>query len=144
MIKKTPQDTPLVTIWNYSTKEKYEMERILQKKTRGTKSRVFCEIEKLRHFRNNLGIKSPFDKRSNSLQTIPKSDIKGRMLRFRFDRKVCRERLPKFKFGSLGKRWERSKRVRRSQTFLTFHPIYICRYLADRQLFFLAVKTFIY
>ena len=32
LIKKTPPDTPLTTIWNYSTKEKYEMERILQKK----------------------------------------------------------------------------------------------------------------
>ena len=29
LIKKTPPDTPLATTWNYSTKEKYEIERIL-------------------------------------------------------------------------------------------------------------------
>ena len=32
LIKKTPPDTPLATTWNYSTKEEYEIERILQKK----------------------------------------------------------------------------------------------------------------
>ena len=32
LIKKTPPDTPLVTSWNYSTKEKYELERILQER----------------------------------------------------------------------------------------------------------------
>ena len=32
LIKKAPPDTPLTTTWNYSTKEEYEMERILQKK----------------------------------------------------------------------------------------------------------------
>ena len=31
-IKKAPPDTPLATTWNYSIKEKYEMERILQKR----------------------------------------------------------------------------------------------------------------
>ena len=30
------------------------------------------------------------------------------------------------------------------QTFLTFYLIYICRYFADKQLFFLTVNTFIY
>ena len=34
LIKKTPPDTPLATTWNYSTKEKYEMERILQERQR--------------------------------------------------------------------------------------------------------------
>ena len=29
LIKKTPPDTPLTTTWNYSTKEEYEMEKIL-------------------------------------------------------------------------------------------------------------------
>ena len=32
LIKKAPPDTPLATTWNYSTKEEYEMERILQEK----------------------------------------------------------------------------------------------------------------
>ena len=32
LIKKAPPDTPLTTNWNYSTKEKYEVERILQEK----------------------------------------------------------------------------------------------------------------
>ena len=32
LIKKAPPDTPLATTWNYSTKEKYEMEKILQEK----------------------------------------------------------------------------------------------------------------
>ena len=32
LIKKAPPDTPLTTIWNYSTKEEYEMERILQER----------------------------------------------------------------------------------------------------------------
>ena len=35
LIKKAPPDTPLTTTWNYSTKEKYEMERILQEKQKG-------------------------------------------------------------------------------------------------------------
>ena len=30
--KKTPPDTPLITTWNYSTKKKYEIERVLQKR----------------------------------------------------------------------------------------------------------------
>ena len=84
LIKKAPPDIPLATVWNYSTKEEYEMERILQKKTRGTKSNFFCEMERLRHFRSNLGTKNPFDKRSNNPQTIPKNDIKGKMLRPQF------------------------------------------------------------
>ena len=29
LIKKAPPDTPLITTWNYSTKEKYEIKRIL-------------------------------------------------------------------------------------------------------------------
>ena len=43
-------------------------------------------------------------------------------------RKVCRERLPKFAFGNLGKRSARLERWQRSrtcQTFLTFHLIYM-------------------
>ena len=32
LIKKAPPDIPLVTTWNYSTKKKYEIERILQKR----------------------------------------------------------------------------------------------------------------
>ena len=42
LIKKTPPDTPLTTTWNYSTKEKYEMEKILQKKKgeQGTESLI--------------------------------------------------------------------------------------------------------
>ena len=32
LIKKAPPDTPLATTWNYSTKEEYEIERILQKR----------------------------------------------------------------------------------------------------------------
>ena len=75
------------------------------------------------------------------------------MLRPRSNRKVFRERLPKFGLGSLGKRWERSNILgtfgtlatfQTCQTLLTFHLIYICRYLADRQLLLLAVNTFIY
>ena len=46
-IKKTPPDTPLTTTWNYSTKEKYEMERILQKKTRGAKNKISGKMERL-------------------------------------------------------------------------------------------------
>ena len=34
LIKKAPPDTPLTMIWNYLTKEKYEMERILQERQR--------------------------------------------------------------------------------------------------------------
>ena len=30
LIKKAPPDTPLTTTWNYSTKEKFEIEKILQ------------------------------------------------------------------------------------------------------------------
>ena len=32
LIKKVLPNTPLITTWNYSTKEEYEMERILQEK----------------------------------------------------------------------------------------------------------------
>ena len=32
LIKKVPPDIPLTTTWNYSTKEEYEMEQILQEK----------------------------------------------------------------------------------------------------------------
>ena len=34
LIKKVPPDTPLATTWNYSTKEEYEIERILQGRQR--------------------------------------------------------------------------------------------------------------
>ena len=34
LIKKAPPDTPLTITWNYSTKEEYEIERILQKNKR--------------------------------------------------------------------------------------------------------------
>ena len=62
-------------------------------------------MEKLRHFRSNVGTENSFDKRSNNFQTIPKSDIKGKMLRPQFkQRRFAAERLLKFKFGNLGKR----------------------------------------
>ena len=32
LIKKAPPDTPLTTTWNYSTKEEYEIEPILQER----------------------------------------------------------------------------------------------------------------
>ena len=67
-----------------------------------------------------MGIKSSFEKRPNNFKTIPKGDIKGKMLRFKFNRKVCRERLPKFKLGSLGKRWERSNTLGTLGTLATF------------------------
>ena len=57
------------------------------------------------------------------------------------------ERLPKFEFGSLGKRstlLERWQRSRTCRTFLTFHFIYIYRYFANKQLFFLIVNTLIH
>ena len=38
LIKKVPPDTPLATTWNYSTKEKYEIKRILQEKQREQKT----------------------------------------------------------------------------------------------------------
>ena len=38
LIKKTPPDTPLTTTWNYSTKEEYEIEWILQKKQKDQRS----------------------------------------------------------------------------------------------------------
>ena len=84
LIKKTLPDTPLTTTWNYSIKEKYEIEKILQKKKGVTKSRVLGEMEELQHFRSHMGTKSPFGERSKNLQTIPKSDIRGRMLRLQF------------------------------------------------------------
>ena len=70
--------------------------------------------------------------------------VKTILLRPEFNRKVCRER------------WERPPRqnvqvehwnvwhVGNVQTCLTFHPIYICRSLANRQLLSLTVNTFIY
>ena len=56
----------------------------LIKKTRGAKSRVFGKMEKLRHFRSNMGTEGLFDERSNGFQTIPKNDIRGKILRFQF------------------------------------------------------------
>ena len=103
-----------------------------------------------------MGTKSSLEKRSNSFKPIPENDIKGKMLRFKFYKIFCRERLLKLKLGSLGKRWERSntlgtfgtsprsRRVRRSLTFLTFHFIYIYRYLVNKQLLFLTINTFIH
>ena len=38
LIKKIPPDTPLATIWNYSTKEKYEIKRILPKNKKKQKT----------------------------------------------------------------------------------------------------------
>ena len=107
MIKKAPPDTPLTTIWNYSTTKKRNRKDIT-KKTKGSKGKVFGKMEKLRYIRSNMGTKNSFEKRPNIFKTIPKSDIKGKMLPFKFNNKVCRERLPKFKFSNLGKRWERS------------------------------------
>ena len=43
LIKKAPPDTPLAIIWNYSTKEKYEMEKILQKKQGGQKTKFLVK-----------------------------------------------------------------------------------------------------
>ena len=43
LIKKAPPDTPLTTIWNYSTKEKYEIERILQKKQGDQKAEILVK-----------------------------------------------------------------------------------------------------
>ena len=38
LIKKAPPNTPLITTWNYSTKEKYEMERILQERQKNQRA----------------------------------------------------------------------------------------------------------
>ena len=38
LIKKIPPDTPLVTTWNYFTKEEYEIERILQNRQKDQKA----------------------------------------------------------------------------------------------------------
>ena len=75
LIKKIPPNIPLTTTWNYSTKKIYEIERILQKKTKGSKSRIFSEMEKLRHIRNNMGTKNSFEKRPNNFKTSPKNDL---------------------------------------------------------------------
>ena len=83
LIKKIPSDTPLTTTWNYSTKEEYEIKRILQKK-KGAKGRVFGKMENLRCIKSYMGTEGSFEKRPNILQTIPKNDIKGKMLRFKF------------------------------------------------------------
>ena len=53
-------------------------------------------------------------------------------------------------WANVQKRWERSTRLERwqrsktCQTFLTFHFIYIYRYLANKQLFSFIVNTFIH
>ena len=46
LIKKAPPDTPFATIWNYSTKEEYEMERILQKRQGEQKTEFFVKWKK--------------------------------------------------------------------------------------------------
>ena len=66
-----------------------------------------------------MGTKNSFEKRPNNFKTIPKNDIRGKMLRFKFN-KVCRERLLKLKFGSLNKRWERSNILGTLGTLATF------------------------
>ena len=43
LIKKTSPDTPLATTWNYSTKEEYEMERILQKRQGGQRAKFLVK-----------------------------------------------------------------------------------------------------
>ena len=43
LIKKAPPDTPLTTTWNYSTKEKYEMERILQERQGEQRAKFFVK-----------------------------------------------------------------------------------------------------
>ena len=67
--------------------------------------------------------------------------------------KVCRNFCQNFNlevWANIQKRWERSTRLERwqrsktCQTFLTFHLIYIYRYLADKQLLFLTVNIFIH
>ena len=50
-----------------------------------------------------MGAKRSFEKRPNNFKTIPENDIRGKMLRPKFNRKICREHLPKFKLGSLSK-----------------------------------------
>ena len=67
-----------------------------------------------------MGAKNSFEKRPNNFKTIPKNEIKGKMLRFKFNKKNCRERLPKFKFGSLGKREKRSNILGTLGTLATF------------------------
>ena len=88
------------------------------------------------------------------LRKIPKSDIGGKMLRPKFkQRKFAVKRLPKIVLGSLGKRPGTFKIFKTfgtlatsptSQTSLASHFIYICRYFANKQFFFLAVNAFIH
>ena len=95
--------------------------------------------------RNNMPAKKKKKKKKKIIMALLRSQFK--------QKRFAAERLPKFEFGSLGKR---------SKTFITFntfgtlatfqdvsdvfnvHLIYICRYFADRQLLFLAVNTFIH
>ena len=47
------------------------------------------------------------------------NEIRGEMLRFKFNKKICRERLPKFEFGNLGKRQKLSNTLGTLATFQT-------------------------
>ena len=58
-------------------------------------------MEKLLHIKSDLGIKNSFDKRPNSFQTIPKNDIKKRMLRFKVKHFFSRKHVPKKCFGDV-------------------------------------------
>ena len=46
LIKKAPPNTPLVTTWDYSTKKKYEIKRILQKKQGEQNAKFFVKWKK--------------------------------------------------------------------------------------------------
>ena len=74
LIKKTAPDTPLTTTWNYSTKEKYEIKRILQKK-QGDRRAKF--LVKWKNYRNNMGAKSSFEKRPNNFKINSEKRYKG-------------------------------------------------------------------
>ena len=81
-------------------------------------------MEKLRHFGSNVGTKNSFDKRPNNFQTIPKSDIKGKMLRPQFKQgKFAAEHLLKFEFGNLGKRSKTFKTFNTFGTLATFQDV---------------------
>ena len=43
LIKKALPDTPLITTWNYSTKEEYEIERILQKRQKDQRAKFLVQ-----------------------------------------------------------------------------------------------------
>ena len=81
-------------------------------------------MEELRHFRSHMKTENPFNKCPNSFQTIPKNDIKGKMLRPQFRlKKFAAGRLPNlaWQFGQTSRDvqnvWDvaRPRRLRRPQ-----------------------------